>query len=293
MKINDIVTLEESIVNVPNQWIKKIASYYEEPIKYAYIKYFGENQEERKELSDELSYSSMNTQRDDDIVANAAKLTILVQELPLVDQYNETFIDDTKIMLVANYNLNTSNNGSYTNHPTYGHMLIVNIAAPMVEGSERGDDDKSAINHAILFLKEIIEHELVHLIQHEKGNKNQLKFNKAYKTDKKEYYKSPVEFNAMITSFVRDFEGKLKELSSQDKTLLGYDNINNALLNSIGYSKSYKETGKDSIDKKGQELYTYLTEPNRFLMTLKSEKPEQWKRAVKSITKHFEKVLKQ
>lgn len=291
MKFDDIIPLNEAIVNVPNHWLTDIVKMYEPALKYLYASAFSESNDDKQEMLQAFNYISSNVDTHEDMYNNHAKLAILAQNMPLVDKHDETYIDDTTVTVVGYFNPNSDKHGSYTKHPTYNHLIVVNLASAIIEGADKGDfDDSQGLSNAINILKTIIEHELVHLIQHEQGNIKQTKMNKKYKSDNAEYMKSPIEFNAMITSFIREFESRLNNMSQEDKTLLGYDNIKNALLKSIGYTGiGFKKTGKENIDNKARELFDDLAMFNQFMLTLKNEKRTQWKRAVKAIVKHFNK----
>lgn len=285
--------LEEAIVKVPQHWIDKIAERYMPVVKYAYVQAFGESEEEKQEMAQGLGYVGSTVDRDHDIYSNPVKLTVIVPSLPLRDDFNVTYIDhDTSIMLVATYNLDTGSKGSFTPHPKHGNLLIINVAAPVAEGAGDAFNYEDELKGMEAVLKEVIEHELVHMIQHEFGDKRQLKKNAEYHTNRDEYHKSPVEFNAQIISFVREFEAKLNRLSQHKKSLLGYQNILNAVYKSLGdLDRNYIETGNQRLDRKADAIFINLVMPNEFMTTLRDKKPKQWKRAVKAVVKYFEKKL--
>ena len=143
-----------------------------------------------------------------------------------------------------------------------------------------------------MIIVNLLEHELVHLIQHEKGDVRQLKKNKNYNRksvgDTTEYFKSPIEFNAMLTSVIREIQRVIDELTQEQKTLLGFKNIQNGIRYFSGDKNSnYIPTGKESIDNKAENIFLSVFEMSEFMTTLRDEKPEQWKKAIKTIMNHI------
>lgn len=296
MKLRDLEPLNESIINVPKHWIKDVVSLYLQPAKYAFMMEFSDNDEEAEEVSIDIQYQPNDVYKDRDVYKNRNKLTVLKSKLPLEDKFDETFIETTHVMVVAKFDPDSSGSpASYASHPKYGNMIIVNVAYPLSDASKSLDDVK-AMHEVERTLNELVEHELVHLIQHVKGDVRQLKMNKDYYrrsvSDKKEYHKSPIEFNALITSFIREMERKIDELTPQQQSTMGYDNLLNGVKYAVGdINKKYKHTGKKNIDTKMEMLFSNMFTPSEFLLDLKNEKPNQWKKAVTSIIDHFEKYL--
>ena len=296
MKVNDIQPLSEAIVNVPKHWIKKISDVYKQPLIYAYATEFTDSLSEKQELLSELNFNPMgNIERIADVVSSKNKLIIIATNLELKDKYDETFIGDTKVTLVAQYAPNSNSKGGYSKHPSYGNLLIINLAAFIANGEDL-ESPNQEINDMMRSMESVIEHEMVHLIQKSKGNSNQLKKNKGYELQAvgkhKEYFKSPVEFNAMITTFIRDMEQQISKLSQEEKSILGYDNLMNGIRYSLGdHTYTYKETGNKNIDTKGYPLFANTFEQSPFMLTLMDEKPNSWKRAVKAVIKHFQNTL--
>lgn len=296
MKVNDIQPLVEAIVNVPKSWVSEISNTFKQPLIYAYAYEFSDSVDEKQELLAELGFNPMGQiETIATVVDSKNKLVILRKDMPLVDRHDETYIGDTEVTLVAQYAPNSNNKGGYSTHPTYGNLLIINIAGFIADGDEL-ETPQQELNDIMRSLENVIEHELVHLIQRSKNNTKQLKKNKGYELTSvgktKEYFKSPVEFNAMITTFIRDIEKQLDMLSQEQKSLLGYDNLMNGIRYSMGdHTSTYKETGNKNIDMKGYPLFADIFKQSPFMLTLQDHKPNSWKKAVKAVAKHFENTL--
>ena len=293
MKFDDIMPINEAIVHVPKKWINDISSMYEDILIYAYASELAVNHDDKKELLYELKFNPLGRiELIHAIVDNRNKLFIISQDHVLSDDNDETFIDDTTITVVAQYAPHSARIGGFKHNNTHGNMLLLNVASFIAKSKDMGSplDD---VRYMIRSMKDAIEHELVHLIQKTMGNKSQIKKNKGYELSSvgkyKEYFKSPVEFNAMITTVIRDLELNLDTLKDQEKSLLGYDNIMNGIKYSLGVpSSTYTETGNTNIDGKAYQIFTKTFKKSPFMMTLLEEKPKSWKRAVKSIMKHFQ-----
>lgn len=296
MKVDDILPLNEAIVNVPKHWIKDIIDIYRAPLIYAYASEFTDDDDEKMEMLDGLKFAPKG---DVDAVKGVYntpnKLYILRNEMELKDLYDETFIDDTTVTIVAHYAENLSTLGSYSYNTKHGNLIILNLAGFIATGEEL-DSPTLEINAMLKEMGNVLEHELVHLIQKTQGNQNQLKKNKGYELSSvgrnTEYFKSPVEFNAMITSLIRNLESNLDKLSQEEKTLLGYDNIMNGIKYTLGQENiQYQETGSEQVDSKARQVFNDTFTVSSFMQTLKQEKVNSWKRAVKAILKHFDKKL--
>lgn len=126
------------------------------------------------------------------------------------------------------------------------------------------------------FLQEIrdaLEHELVHVLEKPKNIKKPSSqiYNATYNT-------SEIEFSPLLTTNIRKIDQAIRQLANEYK--LSSNDKKKIVLKMVGADKN---GGKDETGS-----VTEYVPPLVFFTDLKKKKPDQWKRAVKSVIKHYD-----
>ncbi len=277
MKINDIKRIDEKVIRVPQEWVNLLTRYALPSIQYAYLQEFSDYSN-REEVAQEIGYIATHVDRDGDI--ENGNTIIINRDIQLSSD-----TDTISVILAASGKPGTPG-GGFVAHETHGNLIIVGTKAYLHQSLYAGFDHEKAMNEIKVLLHETMEHELVHLIEHMIGDQRSLKQNSGYHTDRTEYLKSPVEFQAQLTSLIHEIKDKINNLSDEDKALLGGENIRNIIMYICGdLTKQVIPTGHRANDRRLDNLFFKLVDVRgrEFMYTLKSEKPVAWKRAVKAI----------
>jgi len=281
MKINTIMELNEAIMHVPDNWIA-IYEHYIDSLKYAYV-YESDVPNEDNILS-MLNYRRENHELNVNL-KDTDKVYPLVKNVELKDERNEVPTGDTTVTLAVTNNRNVKSAGSYSKSDKLGNIIVINLH-PLVNNKEVDLlEPKEAFKQIKRKIKTVIENKLVNLIEREIGNEKQLKKNNDYDKHKDEYLKSPAQFNSEVIKYIRNIENEVKETSLSD------ENIKNIIKRStmLDTTVDFVPSGDRMKDAEDKYVFKQLSKPNEFLKTLKTHKPKQWKRAVKSIMVHFDK----